>query len=166
MFISIYVCYQEIILHTLFEGGTTKIQDLERYIKDDVVRYGGRLGDLEKKLVGAYRDIVSAICIHGSICRLTAHFRLPWRPRLMRACLRMAMRPITLHRAFHSRRISCHCSCLCCSGGLADMLGAGEDFLGLRELGIEAEFGLKSLAVPKRLWKGKPAGEDLAAPDR
>lgn len=49
---------QEIILHTLFESGTTKIQDLERYIKDDVVRYGSRLGDLEKKLVGAYREAV------------------------------------------------------------------------------------------------------------
>jgi len=51
---------QEIILHTLFESGTTKIQDLERYIKDDVVRYGSRLGDLEKKLVGAYREAVSS----------------------------------------------------------------------------------------------------------
>lgn len=50
---------QEIILHTLFESGTTKIQNLERYIKDDVVRYGSRLGDLEKKLVGAYREAVS-----------------------------------------------------------------------------------------------------------
>lgn len=51
---------QEIILHTLFESGTTRIQDLERYIKDDVVRYGSRLGDLEKKLVGAYREAVSS----------------------------------------------------------------------------------------------------------
>jgi len=31
----------------------------------------------------------------------------------------------------------------------------GEDFLGLRELGIAAEFGLSSLSVPKRLLKGK-----------
>lgn len=31
---------------------------MERYIKDDVVRYGARLVDLEKKLVGAYRDSV------------------------------------------------------------------------------------------------------------
>ena len=54
----------------------------------------------------------------------------------------------------------------CCSGGLADILGGGEDFLGLRELGIEAEFGLKSLSVPKRLWKGKSNSEDRAAPDR
>jgi transcriptional activator SPT7 len=45
----------------LFESGTTKIQDLERYIKDDVVRYGSRLGDLEKKLVGAYREAVGSM---------------------------------------------------------------------------------------------------------
>jgi hypothetical protein len=38
--------------------------------------------------------------------------------------------------------------------------------LGLRELGIEAEFGLKSLSVPKRLWKGKSTAEDRTAPDR
>ncbi|KAF5354367.1 hypothetical protein D9758_010777 [Tetrapyrgos nigripes] len=47
---------EEIILHTLFESGTSRIQDLERYISDDVERYGSRLGDLEKKLVGAYRE--------------------------------------------------------------------------------------------------------------
>lgn len=44
------------MLHTLFECGITKIQDLERYIKDDVVRHGSRLTDLEKKLVNAYRE--------------------------------------------------------------------------------------------------------------
>ncbi|KAG7091403.1 hypothetical protein E1B28_010440 [Marasmius oreades] len=47
---------EEIILHTLFESGNSKVQDLERYITDDVERYGSRLGDLEKKLVGAYRE--------------------------------------------------------------------------------------------------------------
>ena len=31
----------------------------------------------------------------------------------------------------------------------------GEDFLGLRELGIAAKLGLSSLSVPKRLLKGK-----------
>ncbi|KAF9017827.1 hypothetical protein BDZ89DRAFT_1165526 [Hymenopellis radicata] len=50
---------EEIILHTLFESGVTRIQDLERYVKDDVERYGSRLGDLEKKLVGAYREATS-----------------------------------------------------------------------------------------------------------
>ena len=50
---------QEIILHTLFESGITRIDDLERYIQDDVVKYGGRLTDLEKKLDNAYREAVS-----------------------------------------------------------------------------------------------------------
>ncbi|PPR05625.1 hypothetical protein CVT24_002811 [Panaeolus cyanescens] len=47
---------EEIILHTLFESGSAKVQDLERYIKDDIERHGARLGELEKKLVGAYRE--------------------------------------------------------------------------------------------------------------
>lgn len=38
-------------------------------------------------------------------------------------------------------------------GTFADALG--EDFLGLRELGIAQELGLSSLSVPKRLLKGK-----------
>ncbi|KAH0829043.1 hypothetical protein J3R83DRAFT_2498 [Lanmaoa asiatica] len=50
---------EEITLHTLFESGITKIQDLERYIKDDIVRHGSRLADLEKKLVNAYREATS-----------------------------------------------------------------------------------------------------------
>lgn len=53
-------CEQEIVLHTLFESGITHVQDLEHYITDDVVRYGTRLSELEKKLVGAYREVVSA----------------------------------------------------------------------------------------------------------
>ncbi|KIK61029.1 hypothetical protein GYMLUDRAFT_586847 [Collybiopsis luxurians FD-317 M1] len=50
---------EEIILHTLFESGISEIQDLERYVADDVERYGSRLADIEKKLVGAYREITS-----------------------------------------------------------------------------------------------------------
>ena len=50
---------QEIILHTLFESGITGVGDLERYIQDDVVRYGGRLAELGKKLDNAYQEIVS-----------------------------------------------------------------------------------------------------------
>lgn len=41
----------------------------------------------------------------------------------------------------------------CRRGNFADSFG--EDFLGLRELGIAAEFGLNSLTIPKRLLKGK-----------
>ncbi|KAJ3826944.1 SAGA complex protein [Lentinula raphanica] len=50
---------EEIILHTLFESGISEIQDLERYVADDIERYGSRLTDLEKKLVGAYREVTS-----------------------------------------------------------------------------------------------------------
>lgn len=42
------------------------MQDLERYIKDDVERYGARLGDLEKKLVGAYRETVTKLVDNSS----------------------------------------------------------------------------------------------------
>ena len=31
----------------------------------------------------------------------------------------------------------------------------GEDFLGLRELGIAADFGLSSLSIPKKLLRRK-----------
>jgi transcriptional activator SPT7 len=43
-------------------------------------------------------------------------------------------------------------------GGFAEAFG--EDFLGLRELGIASEFGLTSLSVPKKLLKGKNKGKD------
>lgn len=46
-------------------------------------------------------------------------------------------------------------------GDFADMLG--EDYLGLRELGIAAEFGMSSLSIPKRLLKGKKGKGVVAA---
>lgn len=49
---------QEIILHTLFESGVSKVQELERYVTDDIERNGVRLLELEKKLVNAYREAV------------------------------------------------------------------------------------------------------------
>ncbi len=48
-------------------------------------------------------------------------------------------------------------------GNFADSFG--EDFLGLRELGIAAEFGLSSLTVPKRLLKGKNKGNLQQTPE-
>lgn len=59
---------QEIVLHTLFESGVTRIHDLERYIKEDVVRYGSRMADLEKKLSNAYAEAVRAICFTRAPC--------------------------------------------------------------------------------------------------
>ena len=47
----------------MFESGVVQVYELERYIRDDVERYGVRLKELEKKLVGAYRDVVSIACL-------------------------------------------------------------------------------------------------------
>jgi len=51
---------QEIILHSLFESGVSRIQGLEKYITDDVVRHGNRLNELEKKIANVYQEYASA----------------------------------------------------------------------------------------------------------
>jgi hypothetical protein len=66
-------------LHTLFASGTAHVNELERYIKDDILRNGSRLADLEKKLINAYEDIVRASCI-PAIMRLTRCFRRLMKP--------------------------------------------------------------------------------------
>lgn len=43
-------------------------------------------------------------------------------------------------------------------GNFADSFG--DDFLGLRELGIAGELGLQSLTIPKKLLKGKGKRRD------
>ncbi|PFH47106.1 hypothetical protein AMATHDRAFT_68424 [Amanita thiersii Skay4041] len=111
---------EEIILHTLFESGTSKIQDLERYITDDIRRHGTRLGELEKKLVGAYRES-------------TAH-------------------EILDEEDLFEEEEEDETGALAI-GDFADVLG--EDYLGLRELGIAAEFGMSSLTIPKKLLRSK-----------
>ncbi|KAH7099858.1 hypothetical protein BKA62DRAFT_831355 [Auriculariales sp. MPI-PUGE-AT-0066] len=50
---------EEILLHTLFEHGIPDIAELEKYITDDVVRYGSRLSDNQRKLENAYRDLTT-----------------------------------------------------------------------------------------------------------
>ncbi|PCH35643.1 hypothetical protein WOLCODRAFT_107620 [Wolfiporia cocos MD-104 SS10] len=112
---------EEIILHTLFESGTTRIYELERYIKDDVLRYGGRLADLEKKLASAYREATTEEAWDDDALFANADDEEEDGQFVM--------------------------------GNFADSFG--EDFLGLRELGIAAEFGLTSLTIPKKLLKGK-----------
>ncbi|KAF7965775.1 hypothetical protein HWV62_41801, partial [Athelia sp. TMB] len=114
---------EEIILHTLFESGTTRIQDLERYIKDDVVRYGTRLTDLEKKLVGAYRDAsVAEVMLDDDAL-------------------------------FGEGSDEEEDGAFVMGNFASDALG--DDFLGLRELGIAAEFGMSNLSVPKKLLRAK-----------
>ncbi|KAG6856011.1 hypothetical protein H0H87_008413 [Tephrocybe sp. NHM501043] len=113
---------EEIILHTLFESGTSKVQDLERYISDDVVRYGTRLTGLEEKLVAAYRETTAVEVLDDEGL---------FEEEDEEETGALAM------------------------GDFADALG--EDYLGLRELGIAAEFGMSSLTIPKKLLKGKKA---------
>ncbi|KAF8176920.1 hypothetical protein BJ912DRAFT_986398 [Pholiota molesta] len=111
---------EEIILHTLFESGSSKVQDIERYISDDIERYGTRLGELEKKLVGAYRETTA-----GELLEDGGLFEEEDEEETGALAI----------------------------GEFADLLG--EDYLGLRELGIAAEFGMSNLTIPKRLLKGK-----------
>ncbi|KAI6009863.1 hypothetical protein EDC04DRAFT_2772287 [Pisolithus marmoratus] len=110
---------EELILHALFESGITRIQDLERYIKDDIVRHGVRITELEKKLENAYREATSTDVLDDDAL-------------------------------FNSDQDEEDTLAM---GTFADTLG--EDFLGLRELGIAAELGLSSLSVPRKLLKGK-----------
>ncbi|KAG6853732.1 hypothetical protein C0991_001866 [Blastosporella zonata] len=113
---------EEIILHTLFESGTSKVQDLERYISDDVERYGVRLTGLEEKLVAAYRETTTVELLD--------------------------------EEGLFEEEDEEETGALAI-GDFADALG--EDYLGLRELGIAAEFGMSSLSIPKKLLKGKKA---------
>ncbi|TBU46661.1 hypothetical protein BD309DRAFT_953609 [Dichomitus squalens] len=114
---------EEIILHTLFESGITQVTDLERYIKDDVLRYGGRLTELEKKLGNAYREATTEEAWDDE-----ALFRMEGEEEEGEFVM----------------------------GNFAESFG--EDFFGLKELGIADEFGLSSLTIPKRLLKGKKGG--------
>ncbi|KIP09038.1 hypothetical protein PHLGIDRAFT_103496 [Phlebiopsis gigantea 11061_1 CR5-6] len=115
---------EEIILHTLFESGVTRIHDLERYVQEDIVRYGARMTDLEKKLRNAYTEATADQA---------------WDDE--------ALFKMEDDEEEDSEFVM---------GNFADTLG--DDFLGLRELGIAAEFGLQSLSVPKKLLKGKNKG--------
>ncbi|KAF8260333.1 hypothetical protein EI94DRAFT_1748778 [Lactarius quietus] len=112
---------EEIILHSLFESGVSRIQNLERYITDDIVRHGNRLNDLEKKIVNVYQELTSAEAIDDDTLFANEDDEEEESAFVM--------------------------------GQFTDDIG--EDFLGLRELGIAAEFGLSSLSIPKRLLKGK-----------
>ncbi|KAH9935133.1 uncharacterized protein BXZ73DRAFT_100523 [Epithele typhae] len=116
---------EEIILHTLFESGITEVSDLERYVKDDIIRYGGRLNELEKKLTNAYSEATTEEA---------------WDDE---ALFRMEGDEEEGGNEF-------------VMGNFADSFG--DDFFGLKELGIADEFGLSSLTVPKRLLKGRKAG--------
>ncbi|KAJ7578268.1 hypothetical protein C8J56DRAFT_969556 [Mycena floridula] len=121
---------EEIILHTLFESGISKVQDLERYIKDDVERYGSRLGDLEKKLVGAYRETVTRLVDNSSQTAVDDGD----------------------DEGLFDEEDEEETGALA-RGDFADTLGV--DFFGFKEMGLAEEFGLSSLSIPQSLLKGK-----------
>ncbi|CAE6418112.1 unnamed protein product [Rhizoctonia solani] len=105
---------EQIVLHALAEHGISEVQELERYIKDDVERYGTRLQDLERKLTHAYDEQTQA----------------------------GAMEDDELFDEENENLVM---------GGFAGELG--EDFFGLRELGLDQEFGLTSLSIPRKLLR-------------
>ncbi|CUA66995.1 Transcriptional activator spt7 [Schizosaccharomyces pombe 972h-] [Rhizoctonia solani] len=107
---------EQIVLHALAEHGISEVQELERYIKDDVERYGTRLQDLERKLTHAYDEQTQA----------------------------GAMEDDELFDEENENLVM---------GGFAGELG--EDFFGLRELGLDQEFGLTSLSIPRKLLRGR-----------
>lgn len=41
----------------------SRIQGLERYITDDVIRHGNRLSELEKKITNVYQELTSSEAI-------------------------------------------------------------------------------------------------------
>lgn len=117
-----YTNAQEIVMHTLFESGVSKIQDLEGYIQDDIIRYGTRLEDLDRKMVIGYADVAAAFAL--------------------------GLNDDVMFDEDEGEDDGAFVM-----GGFADAFG--EDFLGLRELGIADEHGLASLTVPRRLLKGR-----------
>ncbi|CAO3611432.1 unnamed protein product [Cunninghamella echinulata] len=50
---------EEILMHTLYENGISKLSDLDSYIHNDIERYGHRLDDVHRKLQTSYQDLLS-----------------------------------------------------------------------------------------------------------
>lgn len=112
---------EEIILHSLFESGVSRIAALDKYISDDIRRHGNRLSELEKKITNVYQEFTATEALDDDALFANEDDEEEESAFVM--------------------------------GQFTDDIG--EDFLGLRELGIAAELGLSSLSIPKRLLKGK-----------
>ncbi|CAI2172242.1 14779_t:CDS:10 [Funneliformis geosporum] len=110
---------EEIIKKTLYENGATSFKDLESYVRDDIVRYGSKLKEIQRRLVNAYKD--SLIQPDNT----EAEEDLPENDDVF------------------------------ITGNLGEGIELGDDFFGLKEL------GLGNLSVPTRLLLGsnkiKPA---------
>ncbi|KAK6902974.1 hypothetical protein L486_06429 [Kwoniella mangroviensis CBS 10435] len=107
---------EEIILHALHENGQIETQDLEAHMKDDIERESVKVGDMQRKIRQAFKEVTTAPVIEDDM--------------MFAENGEMLM-----------------------DGNFADELG--EDFLGLRDLGIDKEFGLASLTVPSSLFYGR-----------
>ena len=94
-------------MHALFGSGTTQVNELERYIKDDILRNGSRLADLEKKLINAYEEVV---CTCPSLVgiRLNGAFRRAMRLGTMKHSSVLRMK--TMRKANSSCTFELHAS--------------------------------------------------------
>lgn len=150
----------------MFSHGTTRIQDLERYITDDVLRHGNRLLELEKKLANAYAQEAAAAVENGLGAGIggagVVDDEMLFGGKVGAdggddgeeedsAFVMCVFSTLLVSLAFAD--IVVVVVLLVHRGGFTDDLG--EDFLGLKELGIASEFGLSSLSVPKKLLRGK-----------
>ncbi|CED84338.1 Histone acetyltransferase SAGA/ADA, catalytic subunit PCAF/GCN5 and related proteins [Phaffia rhodozyma] len=54
---------EEMILHALFENGTTKVEQLERHVREDIERYGAKISDLAKKMQQAYDETLETTAL-------------------------------------------------------------------------------------------------------
>ncbi|RUS22446.1 LOW QUALITY PROTEIN: hypothetical protein BC937DRAFT_89120 [Endogone sp. FLAS-F59071] len=105
---------EEIILHTLYENGVNNIGELESYVRDEIERYGTKLGDIHRRLDATYNEIINGPA-EGHVVDDDALF---------------AEEDVFA------------------SGSFGEDLG--EDFFGFKELGLDKEFGLESLAITSR----------------
>lgn len=73
----------------------------------------------------------------------------------------MKRRIVNLSCQSVSRSLSFYILTLLCRGNFSNSVG--DDFFGLKELGIADELGMTNLTVPKRLLKGKKRAFDAGA---
>ena len=119
----------------------SRIAALDKYIGDDIRRHGNRLSELEKKITNVYQEFTATEAVDDDTLFANEDDEEEESAFVMY---------VFLPRHFSGAKLT---RWLVLRGQFTDDIG--EDFLGLRELGIAAELGLSSLSVPKRLLKGK-----------
>lgn len=158
---------QELVLHVLHENGQVQLQDLESHIKDDIERESAKISDNQRKMRTAYAELTTAPVIEDDML-------LADEGQMLQQCVVVTPPLLSCrHTLTHlSRSFSFSLPsplsppypalyATNASGDFAEDLG--EDFLGLRELGIDKEFGLSSVSVPKSLFFGRRRRDANAA---